>query len=84
MPTQAAFVPEEFAASSKLAKYPFEPYWPEKSLKICITGSGGFIASHLARRLKAEGHYIVACDWKTNEHMPVRSTTTVTCEHHVN
>lgn len=32
----------------------------------------GFIASHLAKRLKSEGHYIVACDWKRNEHMPVR------------
>ena len=27
--------------------------------------------SHLAKRLKSEGHYIVACDWKRNEHMPV-------------
>ena len=60
--------------ASELAKFPFEPYWPEKKLKICITGSGGFIASHLARRLKAEGHYIVGCDWKRNEHMTVRST----------
>jgi len=30
------------------------------------------ICSHLAKRLKSEGHYIVACDWKRNEHMPVR------------
>lgn len=49
-------------ASSKLAKYPFEPYWPEKKLRICVTGAGGFIASHLAKRLKSEGHYIVACE----------------------
>jgi len=47
-----------------------EPYWPEKKLKICVTGAGGFIASHTAKRLKAEGHYIVGCDWKRNEHMP--------------
>lgn len=33
-----------YEASSKLAKYPFEPYWPEAKLKICITGAGGFIA----------------------------------------
>lgn len=59
-----------YEASSKLAKYPFEPYWTEKKLKICVTGAGGFIASHLAKRLKSEGHYIVACDWKRNEHMP--------------
>ena len=37
-----------------------------------ITGAGGFIASHLARRLKQEGHWIRACDWKRNEHMSVR------------
>merc|ERR1711977_736510 len=55
---------------SKLAKYSFEPYWPDEKLKICITGAGGFIASHLAKRLKEEGHYIVACDWERNEHMP--------------
>ena len=50
--------------------YGSEPYWPEAKLKICITGAGGFIASHLAKRLKEEGHYIVGCDWKRNEHMP--------------
>jgi len=50
--------------------YGTEPYWPEAKLKICITGAGGFIASHLAKRLKEEGHYIVGCDWKRNEHMP--------------
>ena len=53
--------------------YGSEPYWPAGKLKICITGAGGFIASHLAKRLKEEGHYIVGCDWKRNEHMPVRS-----------
>ena len=26
--------------------------------------------SHLAKRLKSEGHYIIGCDWKRNEHMP--------------
>ena len=65
-------VAAEYYESSKLAKFPFEPYWPEKKLKICVTGAGGFIASHLAKRLKSEGHYIVAVDWKRNEHMPVR------------
>ncbi|KAK6161462.1 hypothetical protein DH2020_004843 [Rehmannia glutinosa] len=37
---------------------------------VSITGAGGFIASHIARRLKSEGHYIIASDWKKNEHMP--------------
>jgi len=38
-------------------------------LKICVTGAGGFIASHLARRLKEEGHSVRGVDWKENEHM---------------
>ncbi|XP_022855157.1 GDP-mannose 3,5-epimerase 2-like [Olea europaea var. sylvestris] len=46
-----------------------EPYWPTEKLRISITGAGGFIASHIARRLKTEGHYIIASDWKKNEHM---------------
>ena len=55
-------------------EYGSELYWPEKKLKICVTGAGGFIASHLAKRLKGEGHHVVGCDWKRNEHMPVRIT----------
>ena len=70
MPTDK--VAKEFYEVSKLSKYDFQPYWPEKKLKICVTGAGGFIASHLAKRLKSEGHYIIGCDWKRNEHMPVR------------
>ena len=68
-------VAKEFYEVSKLSKYDFEPYWPDKKLKICVTGAGGFIASHLAKRLKSEGHYIIGCDWKRNEHMPVCATT---------
>ena len=64
-------VGKEFYESSKLAKYQFEPYWPAGKLRICVTGAGGFIASHLAKRLKSEGHYIIGVDWKRNEHMPV-------------
>lgn len=40
-------VAEIYEASSKLAKYPFEPYWPEKKLRICVTGAGGFIARYV-------------------------------------
>jgi len=39
------------------------------ALKICVTGAGGFIASHLSKRLKAEGHFVRAVDWKENEYM---------------
>ena len=42
-------------------------------LRVCVTGAGGFIASHLARRLKAEGHFVRAVDWKENEYMPTDS-----------
>jgi len=42
-------------------------------LRVCVTGAGGFIASHLARRLKAEGHFVRAVDWKENEYMPTES-----------
>lgn len=54
---------------SHLAKYPFEPYSGTK-LRVCVAGAGGFIGSHLAKRLKSEGHFVVACDWKRNEYMP--------------
>ncbi|KAK4357721.1 hypothetical protein RND71_023331 [Anisodus tanguticus] len=46
-----------------------EPYLPSEKLRILITRVGAFIASHIARRLKSEGHYIIASDWKKNEHM---------------
>ena len=67
---------QEFLATSALARYPFQAYWPHEKLKICITGTGGFIASHLAKRLKSEGHYIVAADWKRNEYYEVRPDLT--------
>jgi len=37
-------------------------------VKICVTGAGGFIGSHLAKRLLGEGHEVVAVDWKRNEY----------------
>lgn len=64
-------VPAYALEASKLASFAFEPYWPKEKLRICVTGAGGFIASHLCRRLKGEGHVVVACDWKRNEHMAV-------------
>ena len=37
--------------------------------KVLVAGGGGFIGSHLARRLKADGNYVVVADWKRNEFM---------------
>eukprot|EP00656_Telonema_subtile_P030995 TRINITY_DN3395_c0_g1_i1.p1 TRINITY_DN3395_c0_g1~~TRINITY_DN3395_c0_g1_i1.p1 ORF type:complete len:358 (-),score=117.23 TRINITY_DN3395_c0_g1_i1:249-1322(-) len=34
-----------------------------------VTGAGGFIGSHLAKRLKADGHFVRGVDWKQNEFM---------------
>jgi len=38
MATEA--VHQSYYESSRLAKFPFEPYWPSQKLKICITGAG--------------------------------------------
>eukprot|EP00762_Andalucia_godoyi_P005084 ANDGO_03925.mRNA.1 GDP-mannose 3 len=38
------------------------------AIKVCIGGAGGFIGSHLAKRLKSEGYYVVAADWNRNEY----------------
>eukprot|EP01101_Sappina_pedata_P011797 TRINITY_DN7988_c0_g1_i1.p1 TRINITY_DN7988_c0_g1~~TRINITY_DN7988_c0_g1_i1.p1 ORF type:complete len:365 (-),score=173.36 TRINITY_DN7988_c0_g1_i1:125-1147(-) len=35
-------------------------------MRICVAGAGGFIGSHVAKRLKEEGHYVVAADWSEN------------------
>ncbi|EWM24067.1 gdp-mannose -epimerase [Nannochloropsis gaditana] len=37
--------------------------------KVLVAGGGGFIGSHLARRLKKDGNYVVVADWKKNEFM---------------
>ncbi|TQE02170.1 hypothetical protein C1H46_012171 [Malus baccata] len=62
------------AGETKYGAYTYEnlerePYWPSEKLRVSITGAGGFVASHIARRLKNEGHYIIASDWKKNDYM---------------
>jgi len=36
----------------------------EGKLKVCVAGGAGFIGSHIAKRLRDEGHYVVSADWK--------------------
>lgn len=35
---------------------------------VCVAGGGGFIGSHLAKRLYEAGHYVICADWKNNEY----------------
>eukprot|EP01098_Paradermamoeba_levis_P000588 TRINITY_DN1061_c0_g1_i1.p1 TRINITY_DN1061_c0_g1~~TRINITY_DN1061_c0_g1_i1.p1 ORF type:complete len:348 (-),score=99.91 TRINITY_DN1061_c0_g1_i1:76-1119(-) len=35
-------------------------------VKVLVGGGAGFIGSHLAKRLKNEGHYVIAADWQEN------------------
>ena len=39
-----------------------------KSMRVCVAGGSGFIGSHLAKRLKRDGHYVVVADIKENEY----------------
>eukprot|EP01128_Nolandella_sp_AFSM9_P010135 TRINITY_DN6960_c0_g1_i1.p2 TRINITY_DN6960_c0_g1~~TRINITY_DN6960_c0_g1_i1.p2 ORF type:complete len:364 (-),score=111.52 TRINITY_DN6960_c0_g1_i1:208-1266(-) len=39
-----------------------------EKLRILVAGGGGFIGSHLAKRMKEEGHWVRIVDWKKNEY----------------
>lgn len=39
----------------------------QNKIKVCVTGAGGFIGAHLAKKLKSQGKYVVAVDWKKQE-----------------
>lgn len=40
-----------------------------EKIRVCIGGGAGFIGSHIAKRLREEGAYVICADWKTNEFM---------------
>jgi len=42
---------------------------PGNGERVCIGGGAGFIGSHLAKRLKENGYYVIVVDWKKNEFM---------------
>lgn len=53
---------------SHASKYSTEESNGSTKLRVLVGGGGGFIGSHLAKRLKSEGHYVIVADWKHNEY----------------
>ena len=39
-------------------------------MRVCVAGGAGFIGSHVARRLKGEGYYVVVADVNQNAYFP--------------
>lgn len=54
-----------------MASEPIKPFELPKGdgKKVCVGGGAGFIGSHIAKRLKEAGWYVICVDWKTNEFM---------------
>lgn len=55
------------ALDDSTAKGSYPP--PQPGAKVCIGGGAGFIGSHLAKRMMAEGWHVICADWKDNEFM---------------
>jgi nucleoside-diphosphate-sugar epimerase len=55
---------------SPAVTYPSCPPSPQPHLvRVCVAGGGGFIGSHLGRRLMKEGYYVVAADLRRSPFM---------------
>jgi nucleoside-diphosphate-sugar epimerase len=39
------------------------------AIKVLVTGASGFVGSHLGKRLKKEGYYVIGADWVDPEFM---------------
>ena len=37
-------------------------------VRVCVGGGAGFIGSHLCKKLKDDGHYVIAADVQTNSY----------------
>ena len=43
--------------------------FPTGAIRVLVTGASGFIGSHLGKRLKHEGYYVIGVDWVEPEFM---------------
>ena len=50
------------------------------TIRILVTGAGGFIGHHLVKRLKAEGNWVRGADIKLPEYEPWMTGTLVYAE----
>ena len=57
-----------FLGSDYKTKNPDE-FGSDGKVRVCIAGGAGFIGSHIAKKLKHEGCYVICCDWNVNEFM---------------
>lgn len=68
-----------FTMANPMSSFPSLKYSPEKSLRIVVTGAGGFIAGALAHRLHTQEnnpgvakHTVVCADWRRADYRKVR------------
>lgn len=60
---------EKVSLKKFLEEHPDEAPKNGEKLRVCVGGGAGFIGSHIAKRLREEGAYVIAADWNHNEFM---------------